>query len=134
MDYQNLWYALTQIAHNFGAVVVVAMPLHAICRGIQRPAKPALLVTLAGWLIQLSSGTLFGLISLFYYGQLPDIHGTAVAALIIKLVCAGLSISLCLFMLRHARLNLPSTHLQWLSLSVLGAVALTAAAVLRWFS
>lgn len=134
MDYQNLWYALTQIAHNFGAVAVVAMPLHAICRGTQRPTKPTLLVTLAGWLIQLSSGALFGLISLYYYGQLPDIHGTAVAALTIKLVCAGLSITLCLFMLRHARLSLPSPNLQWLSLSTLGAVALTAAAVLRWFS
>ena len=31
MDLQNLAYALTQVAHNFGAVAVVAVPLYALC-------------------------------------------------------------------------------------------------------
>lgn len=134
MDNQNLWYALAQIAHNFGAVAVVGMPLHALCRHGQRPATPAVVVTLAGWLVQFGSGAMFGLISLYYYGMLPDIHGTAVAALVIKISCAALSVALCVVMLRQLKHQQTTSHLQWLSLAVMGAVALTAAAVLRWFS
>ena len=134
MDSQNLWYALTQIAHNFGAVTVVAMPLHALCRSANRTSVPAILFTLAGWLVQFGSGALFGAISFYYYGMLPDIHGTAVAALIIKLSCAALSVALCLLMLRQARRRQGPGHLQWLSLAVMGITALSAAAVLRWFS
>ena len=62
MDLQNLAYALTQVGHNFGAVIVVAAPLYALAtartvgaRGVQ--ARGVLWLTLAGWALQLASGS-----------------------------------------------------------------------------
>jgi uncharacterized membrane protein len=133
MDYQNLWYALTQIAHNFGAVAVVALPVHAFFQPQTSPRRGLLLLTLAGWLVQLASGLTFGLTSLHYYGQLPDIHGPAIAALSIKLVCAVTAVGT-IFLVRQRNTQRPTGKLLWLGLALLGITALTAAAVLRWFS
>src|SRR4030067_857263 len=46
-------------------------------------------VMLLGWAVQAASGAGFGAVSFLYYGELPDIHGIAIAALVIKIACAA---------------------------------------------
>ena len=135
MDLQNLAYALTQVGHNLGAVVVVAAPLHALAA---RPsgARGVLWLALAGWALQLGSGSLFGLVSYHFYGQLPDIHGIAIGALALKLACALAAVVLigrALLRRRDVDGDQPGVG-PWRVLAALGVTALTAAAVLRWFS
>ena len=141
MDLQNLAYALTQVGHNFGAVIVVAAPLYALAtartvgaRGVQ--ARGVLWLTLAGWALQLASGSLFGLVSYHFYGQLPDIHGIAIGALVLKLLCAlgaVALIALSLWRPQSVRDDQRGAGI-WRVLAALGITALTAAAFLRWFS
>ena len=135
MDIQNLAYALTQVAHNFGAVTVVAVPAYAALCHRDVGSRGLLNTVLAGWGVQIASGVLFGLVSLFYYGQLPDIHGAAIAALILKVVCAILAV-IVVIISRRSKVSLGdrSNVMLWWFLVVLGCVALTAAAFLRWFS
>ena len=129
MDGQNLAYALTQVGHNFGAVIVVATPLYALATARPAGAHGVLWLTLAGWALQLASGGLFGLVSYHFYGQLPDIHGIAIGALVLKLLCALVAVVLIALSLRR-----PHGAPAWRALAALGATALTAAAFLRWFS
>lgn len=135
MDLQNLAYALTQVAHNFGAVTVVAAPVYAVMRGVETNARALLITTLVGWGLQIMSGILFGLVSLFYYGQLPDISGIAIKALIVKVACAVLASIVVILSLRWNTFSTKRTRiLKWWLLTALGCVALTAAAFLRWYS
>lgn len=136
MDYQNLSYALSQLVHNFGAVAVVAGPLYGLAASALRHVRGLLWLILIGWLVQIISGLLFGGISLYYYGLLPDIRGVAVAALITKILCAGLGAGLVIATLRSRRYLSEPARLAWLwrGLAVLGMVALAAAAFLRWYS
>lgn len=137
MDLQNLAYALTQVVHNFGAVAVVG---GAIAGRRAFPAEPharrrfAWLI-LIGWSIQAASGMSFGAISYAYYGQFPDIHGVAVAALYLKMLCASAGIVLSAAFLRSRR-RWPERRQSavWSAQMFLGIAALTAAAFLRWFS
>jgi len=137
MDLQSLAYALTQVAHNFGAVAVVGGAF----LGSRSPTVPpaqlrgiAWLV-LAAWLVQAASGAGFGAISFAYYGQFPDIHGIAVAALSIKVACAALGAVLAVAMLRGLRARPDrGRRILWAGQILLGVTALTAAAFLRWFS
>ena len=135
MDPQNLAYALTQVAHNFGAVTVVAAPLYVV--GAGRPARERLILwlVLTGWAVQFASGALFGLVSLHFYGQFPDIHGIAVAAVSVKVLCTITAVVLVVVSLRlRAARGDRRAALIWLALAALGVTALTAAAFLRWFS
>lgn len=135
MDLQNLAYALTQVAHNFGAVTVVAAPLYVVGAGRPVRERRMLWLVLSGWLVQFASGALFGLVSLHFYGQFPDIHGIAVAALSVKLVCASVALVLVLVSLRlRTPRGARQAPLTWRVLAALGMTALTAAAFLRWFS
>lgn len=137
MDLQNLAYALTQVAHNFGAAAVVAAPLFARWPlRLQEPARHRLAwLVLAGWLVQGTSGAGFGAISYAYYGAFPDIHGIAVAALLLKMACAAGGVVLAAVMLRYAARWPEQWHDRaWGALLLLGVTALTAAAFLRWFS
>jgi hypothetical protein len=87
------------------------------------------------WLVQATSGAAFGITSLYFYGKFPDIHGIAVIALIIKMVCVatGLLISVVIvkrgFGAGREKFTTPLA-----GQFALGAVALSAAAFLRWFS
>lgn len=133
---ENLAYALTQVAHNFGAVAVLG---GALCGRLSTPSTPAARrlawLILAGWLTQMASGLSFGLVSLLHYGQLPDIHGIAVAALFTKIFCAVAGLLLVLIHQMYAPAWSPAQrNRSWLALSLLAAVALTAAAFLRWYS
>jgi hypothetical protein len=135
LDLQNLAYALTQVAHNFGAVTVVAAPLYVVGAGRPVRERRMLWLVLSGWLVQFASGALFGLVSLHFYGQFPDIHGIAVAALSVKLVCASVALVLVLVSLRlRTPRGARQAPLTWRVLAALGMTALTAAAFLRWFS
>ena len=134
MNLENLAYALTQFAHNFGAVAVVG---GAVCGAGSRIASPrgVARLVLGGWLVQVVSGAGFGAISFAYYGQFPDLHGIAVVALLTKIVCAVLGIILAVVMLRtwHARPDQRQAA-AWVGQILLGVTALSAAAFLRWFS
>jgi hypothetical protein len=133
LDSQNLAYALTQIVHNFGAVAVVGGAVSALAwREADALRKLAWLV-LFGWAVQASSGATLGAISFFYQGKFPEIGHTATVALGIKVVCAALGFCLAAWQL-YARPSPASGRPAWIILIVLGVVALSSAAVLRWFS
>lgn len=135
MNWQNLVYALIQIAHNFGAVVVVAGPLYFLTAGQPTSERRMLWFALLGWTVQIVSGALFGLISLYFYGQFPDIHGTAVAALIIKIVSAITALVLIVASLYAHNVHTGQrTVIQWQVLAALAFIAISAAAFLRWYS
>ena len=137
MQIENLYYALTQLIHNFGAVAIVggafaAYKLQADRLDLKRKLA---WVVLIGWGAQGLSGLLFGAISLYFYGETPDLHSTAEVAFTIKLVCAVSAIVLAVMYLKSAKdWSEKGRHRVWLALTILGATALTAAAFLRWFS
>ncbi|MBI3093682.1 MAG: hypothetical protein HYY97_02320 [Rhodocyclales bacterium] len=136
-DLQNLAYALTQVAHNFGAAAVVGGAVFARwpARQARELRRRLAWLVLAGWLLQGASGGAFGAVSYAYYGRFPDIHGIAVAALLTKMASAGAGL-----VLAAAYLKLESGWTEarrdgaWAGLAALAAIALAAAAFLRWFS
>lgn len=134
MEAENLYYAAVQIAHNFGATAVTGGPIMVLAwaQRVEVQHRIARLV-LAGWLVQVLSGAAFGALSLHYYGQLPEIHGAALVALVIKLGCAAAGIGLGLFSLSIAWEGRRRVLL-WRTQAGCAIVALSAAGVLRWFS
>lgn len=131
---ENLAYALTQVIHNLGAVTVVGGAAFALWVPVAAPERVARLVG-TGWALQIASGAGFGGVSWYYYGQLPDLHAVAAAALAVKIACAagGLALTLGLALRGHVW---AATRRQaaWWALAVLAVTALTAAAFLRWFA
>lgn len=137
MDPQNLAYALVQLAHNFGAVAVTGGAVAGWMMYRRDAVPPTALVwlILAGWTVQAASGAGFGLISFAYYGQFPDLHGVAVAALVIKLSCATAGLVLAMLLLKFAgSWSAARCRYIWRVLVGLAATALSAAAFLRWFA
>lgn len=137
IDPQNLSYAIVQVVHNFGAAAVVggaAFMWYMAPQPASLQRKFAWLVGF-GWGAQALSGMVFGAISYHYYGKFPDIHSIAIAALVVKMLCAVLGLSMVALYLRYADGWADrQRHLAWQMLFALGATALTAAAFLRWFS
>lgn len=137
MDWQNLSYAVIQVAHNFGAASVVGGSLFALWpvrlgpevqRGLAR-------LVLAGWVVQGASGGAFGGVSYYWYGQFPDIHALAVVALLIKIACAATGFLLMVvYLIRAGKWSENGRRRAWSGEFMLAATALTAAAFLRWFS
>ena len=85
--------------------------------------------------MQGASGATFGAISYVNYGRFPDIHGIAIAALLLKMACAAAGFTLAaLYLARGAGWPDAARRRCWRSLLVLALTALTAAAFLRWFS
>lgn len=137
VDLQNLSYAGVQVAHNFGAVAVVGGPALMLLAGAAQFALQRRIAWLVagGWLLQMLSGIGFGVVSYIGYGSLPDIHGIAIAALFIKVLCALAGLVAVLLLLAHAPAWGEQRCLRvWKLLLGLGVTALTAAAFLRWFS
>ena len=128
---QNLIYALIQVIHNFGAAAIVGMGAYEtwLVRGSPDPRLASLLAIV--WVLQASSGALFGIVTYYYDGQLPDIHGVAVDALLIKMICAVLGFVLAV---SYAKWGSGWSRFIWGTSFALGAVALSSAAFLRWFS
>ena len=134
---ENLCYSVAQVVHNFGAVAVVGGATFALFPATQTAATHRKLAWLVGfgWVAQAMSGMSFAAISYYYYGKLPDIHGIAMAALLIKMLCAVSGLSIVILYLRYsATLAIEHRHLAWQLLTALGIIALTAAAFFRWFS
>ncbi len=136
MGSENLAYALIQVVHNFGAAAVLSAAVFALW-----PAARLEDGRIFGWLIlvawgtQIASGGLFGFTSLHYYGEMPDLSRIAMIALAIKVMAALTAFLLAAVYLARGRewrrLGVLRT---FRALAALGAVALTAAAFLRWFS
>ena len=132
---QNLAYAVVQVLHNFGAVATVGGSLAATRIESVNVKKKLAWLALAGWGTQAASGAAFGLVSYHFYHQFPDIAGIAVAALVVKMLCAATG-----FLLVAAYLfwgeNWPEKkgNAALLLSVILSAIALSAAAFLRWFS
>lgn len=138
MDLQNLAYALTQVAHNFGAVAVTGgavAALRLVPRRTSWPARALARLVALAWLLQAASGAAFGAISFYYYERFPDLSSIGTAALGVKVACAGAGFVLtALYLARGHRWSEESCRLAWRVLAGLGAGALTAAAFLRWYS
>jgi hypothetical protein len=137
VDPQSLAYALVQLVHNFGAVAVVGGAVGARWLARDAPATQRKLgwLVLGGWLAQAASGAGFGAVSYHFYGQFPDIHAIARAALLIKMACAAGGIPLAAGYLRRAADWLPARRdTVWTMLLALGVTALASAAFLRWFA
>ncbi len=138
MDVQDLGYALTQVVHNFGAVAVTAGA--AAGRWIRSSTTSDLTrrfawLVLGGWVAQAISGATFGAISYASFGQFPEIHGIAMAALSVKITCAVAGIGLCaLYLAREPNWTQTQRGDAWTALLTFAAAALCAAAFLRWFS
>ncbi|MGA7749927.1 MAG: hypothetical protein WCA63_07235 [Gallionella sp.] len=134
---QNFIYALIQVVHNLGAVTVVGTSASALwlVRGNATVQHRLALLLAVAWATQAASGLLFGVTTFLYESHLPDIHGIAVDALLIKIFCA---LSGFILAVTHAKLNSRWSEnnqlLAWRVSFVIGVVALGSAAFLRWFS
>ena len=136
MGAENLAYALTQVVHNFGAAAVLGGAVFALwpASRLENGRSFAWLILVA-WGAQIASGGLFGLTSLYYYGETPDLSRIAMAALAVKVAAAAAGFLLAAFyLLRGWEWDRVRVKRTFLGLAALGAVALTAAAFLRWFS
>lgn len=133
---ENLVYALVQVVHNIGAVMIVGGGAAAVWIASEGAMKRRFVIAIAiGWAVQAISGAAFGATSYYYYGQFPDIHGIAVAALVIKMVSAVTGFALAVIYLRWAmEWEDYQRYVARHTLFGLGLLALTAAAFLRWFS
>jgi hypothetical protein len=141
---QNLIYALVQVIHNFGAATVVGTAAAALWL-LRRDAGPVrndtavqyrlAMLAAAAWALQAASGALFGITTYYFEGHLPDIHGIAVDALLIKICCAFVGFVLAVICIKsHSDWPKNRQLLVWRVLMVIGAVALGSAAFLRWYS
>jgi hypothetical protein len=132
---ESLIDALIQAVHNFGAVAIVGMGAYEtwLVRGSPHRRLAWLLAIV--WAIQAASGVLFGIVSYLYEGQLPDIHGVAIDALVIKIICAVLGFALAVSYAKWGSgWSALKCRLFWGASFALGAIALASAAFLRWFS
>ena len=136
-DAQNLTYALIQVIHNFGAVTVVGTAASALwlVRGNAAVQHRLALLTAMVWAVQAATGALFGASTFYYEGHLPDIHGIAVDALLIKIGCASTGFVLAVAYVKwNSEWAVTKQLLAWRASLTLGAIALSSAAFLRWFS
>ncbi len=132
----NLVYTSVQILHNFGAVAVVGSPAAAWWFARDDHAAQGRLAWLLviGWAAQGASGAGFGMTSYFLKGQLPEISGVALIALLAKMVCVTFGFAVGILYLKTASRWSVATRLKvWQGMLALAGIALTAAAFLRWF-
>jgi hypothetical protein len=132
----ELVYALVQAVHNLGAVAVVASPAAALgLRGRGGPLERRLAWTLLlAWGLQLASGAAFAATSYGFKGELPEVTGVALAALVVKVAAAALGFLLAAGLLRVRRLSNPRPRaFAWRACLGLALAALLAAAPLRWY-
>lgn len=136
MDFENLAYALVQLGHNFGAAAVVGGAVFALWPTLQaNHARTLAGLILAGWALQIATGVLFGVVSIYYYGRTPDLSAVATTALAIKVTAAVAGFLLAgWYLKRGAGWDAHRLRAAFRALAVLGATALAAAAFLRWFS
>ncbi len=132
---QNLSYSVIQVVHNLGAVATVGGSLAATRLRDNAVRRRLAYLVLGSWVTQAASGATFGMVSYYYYHQLPDISGTAIYALGIKMVCATLGILLlATYLWQSPRWTAWGKSNAWTTSSVLAVTAISAAAFLRWFA
>jgi hypothetical protein len=132
---QNLIYALIQVVHNFGAATIVGMGAYETWLVRGRPEHGLASVLALVWALQASSGAFFGIVTYYYDGQLPDIHGVAVDALLLKIICVAAGFVLAVSYAKWGSgWSDHGCRFVWGASFALGAVALGSAAFLRWFS
>jgi hypothetical protein len=133
---QNLLYAAVQAAHNFGAVAAVGGSTAGWALKERARRRFLAKVTSAGWLTQALSGAGFGVVSYAYYHRFPDLGEIPIGALVIKMTCVATALALFAFYFLWARRWPGETRATfiWPASLALAVTALTAAAVLRWFS
>ncbi len=87
------------------------------------------------WAVQAASGALFGITTYYFERNLPDIHGIAVDALLVKIICdvAGFILAV-VYLKYHSGWSADKQSFALRILLVLGVVALSSAAFLRWYS
>ncbi|AAZ97326.1 conserved hypothetical protein [Thiobacillus denitrificans ATCC 25259] len=136
MDLENLAYALVQLGHNFGAAAVVGGAVFALWPTLQaNHARTLAGLVLAGWALQIATGVLFGVVSIYYYGRTPDLSAVATTALAVKVSAAVAGLLLAgWYLKRGARWDPHRLRATFRALIILGVTALAAAAFLRWFS
>ena len=133
---ENLAYALSQVMHNFGAAAVLGGAVFILWPAfrLEYSRRFAWLILIA-WGTQIASGGLFGAISLYYYGETPDLSAVALTALVVKVLAATVGFLLSAFyLIRGQEWGRASVKHTFQILAALGVTALTAAAFLRWFS
>lgn len=133
---ENLAYALTQVMHNFGAAAVLGGAVFVLwpASRLEDGRKFAWLILVA-WGAQIISGGLFGVTSLYYYGETPDLSRIAMTALAVKVVAALTGFLLAaIYLVRGREWDRVRVKRSFQALAALAATALTAAAFLRWFS
>jgi hypothetical protein len=132
----ELVYALVQAVHNLGAVAVVASPAVALGfrdRGVAIERRLAWALLFA-WGLQAASGAGFAAASYGFKGQIPEVTGIALAALVVKLAATASGFALAAGLLWVRRLSSPrSRTVAWGLCLGLAVAALTAAAPLRWY-
>lgn len=132
---QNASYAVAQLAHNFGSVAVVGGSIAALLLMNAEVRKKMAWLVLVGWGLQAISGAFFGLISYTFDQQFPDISGIAKVSLLTKMICTATGfILLLIYILRDKRWAEGERDRVWFSSSALAVVAMSSAAILRWFS
>lgn len=134
MDLQNIAYAVAQLVHNFGSVAVVGGSICALALYRTGFASHRLTwIVLIGWGIQAVSGSTFGAISYFHYGKFPDIKGIALVALGVKILCTTIGFTFAASQL-FVNFSIKSNRRIGFLQCGMGILALSSAAVLRWFS
>jgi hypothetical protein len=132
---QNLLYAIVQAAHNFGAVAVVGGGLGGVILKEANARKKLAWLALAGWAMQAISGASFGAVTIHFSHKFPDIGDVAWTALYIKMACAVAGfVMLSAYLYWGARWADSRRNTVWVAAAVFGVTALSAAAVLRWYS
>jgi hypothetical protein len=131
---QNLSYAAIQVVHNFGAVAATGGSLAALALRTSGARKRLVKIVAGGWAVQAVSGALFGAASYSFYQKLPDIEGPAQDALYVKMTCVATALILFATYFMRSDRSSGTPNSLWVGSSVLAVIALTSAAVLRWFS
>lgn len=132
---QNMSYSVVQVVHNLGAVLAVGGSLSAVVLKKVEDQKKLAWIALTGWGVQGLSGATFGVVSYFFYHRFPEIAGIAVYALVIKIICTAVAVVLLLSNLIKGP-DWPNGKKNYVMMTsfMLAIIALSAAAILRWFS
>src|SRR2546428_2190648 len=131
----NLVYTGVQILHNFGAVAVVGSPAVAWWFARDNPAAQCRLAWLLviGWAAQGASGAGFGMTSYFLKGQLPEISGVALIALVAKIACVTCGFAVGILYLNMASRWSVGTRLKvWQGMLALAGKTPTTGALFPW--
>lgn len=132
---QNLGYATIQMVHNFGAMATVGGSLSGMLLKHAASRRKLAWLVLGGWGTQALSGAAFGAASYYFYHRLPDISGIAVDALMVKMACVATGLALLgAYLVWGESWAEKNRNNVWYVSTCLAIIALSAAAVLRWFS